>query len=89
MKDIESGCNLEMTTNETEEIAKCKAAGEALFGEVDNCLKPSKSLDESCQCFSQLTKDNLATVKSCNISGKNAAAKDAKKICTSGEYFVQ
>jgi len=84
MKDIESGCVLEMTTNETDEIAKCKAAGEALFGEVDNCLKPSKSLDESCECFSLLTTDNLDTVKSCNISGKNNIAKEAKKMCTSG-----
>ena len=89
MKNIESNCTLEMSSNETTVIKACEEAGKALFKEVDNCIKPAKSLEDSCTCFAALTNDNLDIVKKCNISGKNAAAKDAKKTCTSGEYFVQ
>jgi len=84
MKNIESNCTLEMSSNDTTEIKACEEAGKKLFKEVDNCIKPSKSLEDSCTCFAALTNDNLDIVKSCNISGKNAAAKDAKKMCTSG-----
>ena len=89
MKNIESNCSLEMSTEEMAEIKACEDAGKALFKEVDNCIKPSKTLEDSCTCFIALTNDNLDVVKSCNISGKNNAAKDAKKICTSGWYFLQ
>merc|ERR1711936_1289196 len=84
MKIIDSNCSLEMSTEEMAEINACEDAGKALFKEVDNCIKPSKTLENSCTCFIALTNDNLDVVKSCNISGKNNAAKDAKKICTSG-----
>ena len=86
MEDIESGCTLEMSANDTAEIDNCMNAGKALFEEVDKCLKPSKTLDESCTCFGELTKDNLDKVKGCNITAKNNMAKEAKKMCTSGEY---
>ena len=85
MKDIETNCLMTMTANDTSEIADCEKAGKDLFAEVDNCIKPSKSLQESCTCFASLTTDNLDKVKSCNISGKNTAAKDAKKKCISGK----
>merc|ERR1711936_425154 len=84
MKNIESNCSLEMSTEEMAEIKACEDAGKALFEEVDNCIKPSKTLEDSCTCFIALANTNLDIVKSCNISGKNNAAKDAKKICTSG-----
>ena len=84
MKNIESNCSLEMSTEEMAEIKACEDAGKALFKEVDNCIKPSKTLEDSCTCFIALSTTNLDKVKSCNISGKNKFVSDAKKNCTTG-----
>ena len=84
LKNIESGCNLKMSTNDTSEITACETAGTALTKEIDNCIKPSKSLADSCTCFIALSTTNLDKVKSCNISGKNKFVSEAKKNCTTG-----
>ena len=84
MTDIESNCQFEMSDNDTAEISACGKAGEDLINETDSCLKPKNSLMESCTYFMGLSTDNLDKVKSCNISGKNNAAKEAKKKCTKG-----
>ena len=83
MADIESSCTFKMSDNDTAEISACGNAGDALIKEIDKCIKPSKSLEDSCSCFiSNITSANLDKVKSCNISGNNDAAKEAKKSCT-------
>ena len=84
LADIESNCNLEMSENDTAEITACQTAGAALASEIDDCIKPSKSLADSCSRFIALSTDNLEKVKGCDISGKNKAAQQAKKNCTKG-----
>ena len=84
LADIESNCNLEMSENDTAEITACQTAGAALASEIDDCIKPSKSLADSCTCFIALSTDNLEKVKGCDISGKNKVAQQAKKNCTKG-----
>ena len=89
MTDIESNCQFEMSDNDTAEVSACEVAGTGLTNAVDDCIKPSKTLAESCTCFMGLSTANLDIVKSCNISGKNDAAKEAKKKCTEGDIPVK
>ena len=82
--DIESSCKLDMSSNDTADVAACEKAGKDLFAEVDDCIKPSKTLIESCTCFMGLSTDNLDKVKSCDIKSKNTMVTEAKKNCTNG-----
>jgi len=84
MMDIESSCKLDMSSNDTADVAVCEAAGKDLFAEVDDCIKPAKTLMESCTCFMGLTTDNLDKVKNCDIKSKNTKVTESKKNCTSG-----
>ena len=89
MMDIESSCKLDMSSNDTADVAACEKAGKDLFAEVDDCIKPSKTLIESCTCFMGLSTDNLDKVKSCDLKTKNTMVVQAKKNCTSGmKYFL-
>ena len=82
MADIESSCTFKMSDNDTEEITACGIAGDALSKEIDKCIKPSNTTDQSCTCLIGLSTDNLDKVKSCNISENNKAAQKAKMKCT-------
>ena len=70
--------------NNTADITECQNAGKKFTKAVDECVKPSKSLEASCTCFIDLKNDTLEKVKNCNISEKVKKVKEATQNCTTG-----
>ena len=67
----------------------CQDSAKSLTTQIDTCLNPSKSDNESCSCFSSLTKNtaNLVNVGNCSLTEEMILAKTVKNYCTTGEIY--
>ena len=82
MAAIESNCEFKLSDRDNATVSDCKTAAKALINETEFCNNRNQPIEWSCNCFNELSTDNLDKVISCDISTNNMAAKEAKKNCT-------
>ena len=80
---------MEMSELQITKVKECNQSASSLTIDIDNCIKPSKSSAESCNCFAALNKTNLEKVIGCSIEEEsNIIAKNAKKKCGKGNILI-
>ena len=84
-EDIQSNCTLPMSESQILKVEFCQESAKSLTAQIDNCLTPSKSPDESCSCFSSINTTILLYVSDCSLSEEMSLAQSVKKNCTAGE----
>ena len=84
-EDIQSNCTLPMSESQILNVEFCQDSAKSLTAQIDNCLTPSKSPDESCSCFSSINRTILLYVSDCSLSEEMSLAQSVKKNCTAGE----
>ena len=87
-EEIGSACSMAMTENATTRVQYCGLSASSLSDEIENCIKPSISATQSCECFAALNTTNLDRVQNCNITEESNYVKTIKNDCTNGRKLI-
>ena len=78
---------MEMSELQIAKVRECNQSANSLASEIDNCIKPSKSSAQSCNCFAALDRTNLQKVIDCSLTEESNIAKNEKNKCAEGIIY--